>query len=380
MLSEQYIVYNVVVKNHIDETPVHSNSEITELYTILLTAPEVVNVEQHYSVDGLQSELRVIFWNRQAYDRFAERTGSRYQAIAEQLNNNYKIDYWLRPIKFYRFTSEENYQSLFPYKDYLPATPLINWTLIEYYKQWFIQHIIPLGAIQTYTGNGKFKPTSVTGCRFLHSRSSNIQRLPPSKKAMEHYIDFIAYHFDHVIEHAIITNPYIYYKFDKLCKDIERTAEKYISSCENAAVLIGHQSLGEKITLHTHRLSDTKKFTVTFAIRLTFDDAPMVYKFYKPIPDSDPRLGKYYVTTSYLNTYVKNLVPEEIVPASRASMFVFNAGHTPHEATYTNDVYAFFVYDNVTFIDGMLEEIKQQSQHHLFADQVEENQLYFCDL
>ena len=380
MLSEQYIVYNVVVKNHIDETPIHSAADITELYTLLLTAPEVVNVEQHYSVDGLQSELRVIFWNKHEYDKFAERTGERYRACSKKLNDNYENSYWLRPINFYRRTSEENYQSIFSYKNYLPANAIINWTLIEYYKHWFIQNIVPLGAIQTYKGNGKFSPTEVTGCRFLHGRSSNIKRLPPSKKAMEHYIDFIAYHFDHVIEHAIITNPYIYYKFDKLCKDVEHMAEKYIASCENAAVLIGHQSLGEKITVHTHRLSNTKKFTVTFAVRLTFDDVPMVYKFYKPIPDSDPRLGKYYVTTSYLQTYVKNLVPNEIVPASRASMFVFNAGYTPHEATYTNDLYAFFVYDNVTFVDGMLDEIKKQSQYQLFTDHAPEDQLYFCDL
>jgi hypothetical protein len=380
MLSEQYIVYNVVVKNHIDETPVHTESEIKELYTLLLTAPEVVNIEQHYSFNGLQSELRVIFWNKQEYDKFAERTGERYRTIAEKLNNNYENSYWLRPINFYRHTSEENYQSIFPYKNYLPASAIISWTLIEYYKYWFIQNIVPLGTIQTYKGNGKFAPTEVTGCRFIHGRSSSIERLPPSKKALEHYIDFITYHFDHVIEHALITNPYIYYKFDRLCKDVESTAEKYISSCENSVVLVGHQSLGEKITTHTHRLSDTKKFTVTIAVRLTFDDEPMVYKFYKPIPSTDPRLNKYYVTTSYITTYTNNLIPHEIVPTSRVSMFVFNAGYTPHEATYTNDLYAFFVYDNVTFKDGMLEEIKQQSQHHLFSDLEQEDHLYFCNI
>jgi len=47
---------------------------------------------------------------------------------------------------------------------------------------------------------------------------------------------------------------------------------------------------------------------------------------------------------------------------------------------YDQDVYLFYVYDNVTFKQGMFDKIKQQSQINLFQDLEENHKLYFFDI
>jgi hypothetical protein len=161
---------------------------------------------------------------------------------------------------------------------------------------------------------------------------------------------------------------------------VESFAEKYIINCDNAAVLVGHQSLGENINLHTHRLQQEKKFTFTVAIRLTFDDVPITYQAYDPLSDNDPNLLNYYADGNLLQTYIHNKVPKKFSSESRTSVLVFNGSYTPHSVDYNKDVYLFFVYDNVTFKPGMFETIQRSSQHKLFLEQEPAKRLYFWEL
>jgi hypothetical protein len=166
----------------------------------------------------------------------------------------------------------------------------------------------------------------------------------------------------------------------KLSTDAESMAEQYISDCDNAAVLIGHQSLGDEITLHTHRLNDLKKFTFTIAVRITFDDKPLLYKFYDPLDDQDPDLEKYYSSSALLEAKLEHSVPKTFSSNARASILVFNGSYTPHRVNYNKDLYLFFVYDNVTFRPGMLDKVKAQSQITLFTEYSEDLHLYFFDI
>ena len=211
--KKQYTVYNVTTKLTPFHNP-HNAEDVIRLYTLLLTSPEVVAVEEHQSNDGLRSEFRVIFWNQESYYHFSERVKGEYQNLIEKLNSNYIS----QPVTFSRYTSEENYQSEFPEKYYPNKTPLIDWVLIPYFKQWFIDNIMPLGKVQDYIGNGDFSDPNISGCRYLKERTNNVVRLDPSKKSKDNFPSLLAYTFDHVLQFAISKQPYVYHKFFKICK------------------------------------------------------------------------------------------------------------------------------------------------------------------
>lgn len=367
-VSNRYVVYNVITKSSGADT---DTEKIRSLYRLLLSCPnEIVNVEYHKSYDNLRHELRVIFWNQEAYNRFSFNNGKKYQEIISLFD---KSDL-LQNSSFFRFTSNDNYRSEFPEINYPEPTILINWTLIEYFKEWFINNIMPLGKIVEYCGNGIIRNTDLSGCRFLKERTGNIIRENPNVKTPENFPNLIAYNFDHAIEYAIKDAPYIYNKFYNLCSSVEAYAEKFINSCEHSAVLIGHNSIGKEITLHTHRLSDEKKFTMTIIVRITFNDNPVEYKFYKPIDDNDPQLSQYYTNPFLLKKYAKNTEYKIVKSLSRSSVLIFPASHVPHSVTYSNDIYLYFVYDNVTFKLDSLDQIKNMSQNKFY------DQIYFYDM
>ena len=373
--SQRYTVYNITSKAEPSASP-HSEQDIKDLYTLLLTAPEVVNVEEHFSGDQLRSELRVIFWNQDAYYTFSNRVQDQYQAIIQRLNQNY-IN---QTAEFTRYTSAENYHSEFPEKVYPDSNRLIAWTLIDYFKHWVIENIIPVGKVKDYIGKGEFVDAPVLASRFFKEKTGNVVRLLPDKKSMENFPTWMAYNFEHAVQYAIKRNPYVYHRFTKLCNDVENLVSEYITECEHAAVLMGHNSLGEKINVHTHRLSANRVFTLTVMVRLTFDDNPVNLEFYSPKAADDVNLPFYYQEQEVLKKSIEGQTPVTISTDARASLFVFNAGHIPHSVNYNNDLYLYFIYDNITFREGMLEKIKQQSQISKFTEYTEDKHLYFFDI
>jgi len=61
----------------------------------------------------------------------------------------------------------------------------------------------------------------------------------------------------------------------------------------------------------------------------------------------------------------------------RSGILVFDAAHTPHLVNFTNDLYLFFVYDNVTFKEGMLDVVKEKSKEVLFSNTEPNKALYY---
>lgn len=373
--SKRYTVYNITSSNE-KLTVSHKETDIIDLYTLLLSSSEVVNVEEHLSVDECRSELRVIFWNQEAYYQFAERNQEKYKEIINRLNSNF-ID---QAVEFHRHTSTESFQSEFVEIEYPDANALINWVFIPYFKQWFVDNILPLGQVKRYVGQGNFLSIDITGCRFFKARTSNIVRTEPSKRSMQDFPELLTYDFEHALQYAIGKEKYIYNRLTALSHDVENLAQEYLISCEHSAVLVGHNSLGDNINLHTHRLSDSKKMSMTIMVRLTYTDNPVVYTFYDPINDDDPYLDKYYTNPRALEKYAKKNKSFDIQTNARSSILVFNATQTPHSVSYSNDLYLYYVYDNVIFKEGAFEKIQKQSKQTLFDHRTPEDQLYFWDL
>lgn len=373
--SQRYTVYNITSGSSKLQSP-HSHNDIVDLYTLLLGSPEVVNVEEHLSADECRSELRVIFWNQDAYYQFAERNQEKYKDIINRLHSNF-ID---QTVEFHRHTSTETFQSEFYEIEYPDANELINWVLILYFSQWFIDNILPLGQVKRYIGQGNFQDIDITGCRFFKARTSNIIRTEPSKRSMQDFPELLTYDFEHALQYAIGKEKFIYNRLTTLSHKVENFAQEYLISCEHSAVLVGHNSLGHSINLHTHRLSDTKKMTMTIMVRLTYHDQDVRYTFYEPIDDLDPLLEKYYTNPKTLEKYARKHSSYDIVTHARSSVLFFNATQTPHSVTYSSDLYLYFVYDNVEFKPGAFERVQAQSTQTLFQHKTALDQLYFWNL
>jgi hypothetical protein len=91
----------------------------------------------------------------------------------------------------------------------------------------------------------------------------------------------------------------------------------------------------------------------------------------------DQDLGKYYANTKMLYDLLGDKEPHSIELKERTSIMVFPASVVPHSVDYNNDLYFYFVYDNVNFKSDKLAEIKQKSQISFFQELPEDSRLYF---
>ena len=373
-----YIVYNVTTVIEKRSDSVYPQQDLVELVSMLIGSSHVVTVENHISENGLKSELRVIFWSEDSYNEWANNNRKRYDEIVESFSriNNSGI------VKFERYTSLDNYVSDFPYTYYPDKNNLIDWTLIAYHKDFMVRNILPIGKIQDYVGNGEFVSSpniKGLGSRFIKERTSDIVRRPVSDRATKDgtFPRVLAYSFDQALLTCMYSAPWLYRKLQKLTIDAESLANKYIKDCDNAAVLVGHKSLGDELTLHTHRVTEETKYTLTIAVRLTFNDLGATYKFYEPLSKDDPELSKYYSDPRLLYEKVKDQKANQFRITERTSLLIFSASMIPHNVEYDNDLYLFYVYDNVNFKDGAFDEIKANSQINYFEDYAEDARLFF---
>jgi hypothetical protein len=360
-------------------TGVYPSNLIFELYSMLIGSPYVVTVEDHLSEDKQVSEFRVIFWSQDSYDKWASIHRTRYDFIVNQFNqvNDTGV------VKFERYTSHDNYTSKFPYTNYPDKNNMIDWVLIPFHKQYVIDNIVPIGKLQDYTGNGNIIPfVKIKNqlSRFIKERTSDIVRRPLSAKATNsnNFNRIIAYSFEQAVLTCLYPAPWLFRKLQKLSDDVENYASTFISDCDNAAVLVGHQSLGDEMTVHTHRLSDIPMYSFTVAVRLTFSGKGAKCKFYEPLSDDDPNLPNYYSNPLLLYQTLEGKIPNEFSIDSRASVLVFSGSYIPHNVEYNDDIFLYYVYDNVTFKDGMLDTIKEKSQHTYPSD--DNKGLYFFSI
>jgi hypothetical protein len=373
-MSSYYIVYNVHKFKQRLSTSLYPEKDLIELMSLILNSPYAITFENHISDDGLNSELRVIWWSKQSYEEWANLNRKRYDeltALFDQCQKNANVEYL-------RITSEENYVSKFPYTHYPDKNNLIDWMLIPYFKQYFIDHIIPLGWLKEHIEKDILLPPKTLdgiACRYIKDRSSNIIRRPVSKRAAKDkaFPILLSYSFDQVIVTAMNKTPWLYRQLLELNRKCEQLAEQFIIDCDHAAVLVGHKSLGDGLDVHTHRVSDIQRYSLTIVVRLSFNGQGVKSKFYDPFNDNDTLLQEYYANPNLLDQYIKDRSYTEILFSARTSILVFNAALTPHDVEYDDDIYLYYVYDNVTFKENALDIIKKNNSL------TNQNNLYFFD-
>jgi len=378
--TEYYIVYNVIKYKTIFTTE-RDFQLIFRLYSLFLESNQVVTVQQFESKDKLTQELRVIFWNHDAYICWASENREEYQTLIYQFETMLENEGSI----FTCNTSTDRYESEFPYTYFPKNNELIDWIPVTLIKNYFIRNILPIGTMVRYIGNGMIeKNKNLTGCRFLKERTGSIVRLGEPNKMSTSFrnypTDLLAYSFDHAIQVCMYDYGWLYRKLRDLNKNIEAYAEKYLDSCEHSAVLVGHNSLGDNLTLHTHRLTETNKFTFTISVRLSFDDNDIELSYYDPIPNEDKNLPFYYTHPALVERYIKTKKEHKFKMGARSSVLLFSASYIPHTVNFTNDIYLFFVYDNVTFKPGMFEEMTKDCQVNSFPDNPSGRNLFYKEL
>jgi hypothetical protein len=367
---QPYVVYNVLTKLDSDVVKIHTSLHNEETADLFQVKDEIINIE-HFTTPNLDKlEFRFTFRSRDDHFAWIERNKERYDAHVEKYSNHWKAN----GVRWDRYTSDDYYISEFVGQSYKTLKNLIDWQLTDQQKNNIVKHLAPLGTYRYYVGNGEWKTdNSFDGARFMKERHSNIRRFGNSPMAHKDYnfpAGMMAYHFDHAIDVLQYGDHDLFVKLKKLCYDVEELASNYITACNYAATILGHKNLGHHFKVHSHRLDDYNRHTFTIIARLSkTDKEDAVFRGWHPYPDNDPKLPYYYAAPWEITSYVEKSQSVDIPINTDTSLLVFNASYCPHSVVWSDDVYLFFVYDHVTWKEGVFEKMIQKSEHCHYADQ-----------
>lgn len=355
------------------------NSPAEEMKSLIENYQNKIVVERFFTTDEKKCEIRFTFQNKDDHLNFIQSNKEKYDLIVEKC-----IEFWqCNDVIFERYTSDDFYISEFQGQCHLTINNLIDWQLSAKQVKIFADDVLFLGNRKDYNGNGQWDTEAalLDGARYLKERHSNIRRFGSSEasyKNKNYPSKLMAYYFDHAIDCIMYKNPDMYKKLKKLCYDVEELAEKYISSCDYAAVIAGHSSLGKQFVVHSHRLNDDDRKTFTVVVKLSnLDSNSAKLLTWRPYDRSDPDLPFYYVQYPRMQKFCKEHQPDTIDLNSNIATLIFNATMCPHSVIWSDDLYLFFVYDHVVFHKGVEDKIKSDYDIRLYENFCESDVLYF---
>jgi hypothetical protein len=361
IIKNRYTVYNLFTKA--DGGVLQVLKDAPDLLKIK-EAESLIGIDRTVSDDDTFCEIKVSWTSEEDYYKWRDLPSTNYEKSREQLEKYYRDN----GIVFDRYTSlDGEYTSRT-----LDHPKLIsNIALTKEEKKYFINHLLPLGKLQEYIGWGKYKtePFNIGAVRFLKDRNSDIVRRYPSDEAVKSLSiprNIFAFSFDNAIDYSMYDQHNMWLQLKKLCNDVELYAEKLMSSCSNAAIIVGHKSLGSGIIEHLHRIDEEDRPTLTITVRISFDDnEKLIVRMYEPVDKSDVNLPTYYPKLKSFQEMIKDRKFDEFKIKSPISTMMFNGSYIPHSTTWTDDIYLFFIFDNVEWKNNSLEKIKAAATSEL---------------
>lgn len=374
-----FVVHNILSTKNKSIKDFIQNSPATGMRSLVQGHSNKIEVETFYASDDMKCEIRFTFLNKEDHLNFINTNKETYDSIVDEC----KLFWEENHVKFERYTSDDFYISEFQGKCFLEFSNLIDWSLTEKQVKIFAEDVLFLGNRKDYNGKGQWdnEAALLDGARFLKERHSNIRRFGSSEasyKNKNYPSKLMAYYFDHAIDCIMYKNPNMYKKIKKLCYDVEELTENYISSCDYAAVIAGHNSLGKQFVVHSHRLNDDDRKTFTIVVKLSnLGDESAKLLTWRPYDRNDPDLPYYYVQYPRMQNFCKKYSPDIIDLDSKSSTLIFNATMSPHSVIWTEDLYLFFVYDHVVFQPGVEDIIRQDYDTCLYQEYNSSDILYF---
>ena len=376
----QYTVYNVMMKPECDVVSLYQKIPLTSLSAKIIEGEEILAIEHLSSPNSEKLEIRLTFKDKATHVAWVERNQPAYDNHVNMLHNFFSKN----GITYERYTTDDFYISEFQGKSFLDIQNLLPWQLEPFDKQLIIDHLLPLGFFRIYQGFGNWEINNYGGARFLKEQQSGLRRIgnsPAAYKDNNYPWWLMAYSIDHAVDIFIGHKHDLFCKLKKLCYDVDELAEKYFTSCNYAAAIVGHKSLGDTFTRHSHRLHDQNKPTVTMCVRLTdYDEKDAVLQIWPPFEDDDPNLPMYYISPEKILETTQFVEPTNISLDTKISLFVFNASFSCHNVIWNDDIYMFFIFDHVVFRQGVREEIEKYSCISKHAERGRDKQLMFCKI
>lgn len=368
-MNSPYVVYNVLTKKYANVLEIHESLHNEETADLFQIKDEIINIEHFVTPNLDKLEFRFTFSSRDGHFAWIERNKERYDSHVDRYTNHWKEN----GILWERYTSDDYYISEFAGQSYKNLKNLIDWQLTDKQKNIIVKHLAPLGTYRYYVGDGEWNTdNSFDGARFMKERHGNIRRFGNSPAAYKNHnfpAGMMAYHFDHAIDVLQYGDYDLFVKLKKLCYDVEAVAENYITACNYSATILGHKNLGHHFKIHSHRLDDYNRHTFTIIVRLSRTDATdAVYQSWDPYSDDNPVLPHFYAAPWEITSYIENLKPVNIPINTDTSILVFNASYCPHSVIWSDDVYLFFVYDHVTWKEGVFEKIAEKAEYRHYEN------------
>jgi hypothetical protein len=232
-------------------------------------------------------------------------------------------------------------------------------SLDEAQRALILKKLAPLGRVPRYDAEAQTVTLSETSARrFIIDGTACTQRprsiaLQDPKAYDPSYLGFGI----HEALSVLIQDDYALYAtlFDTV-RQIDSTASTMFGSCEQAALILSHNSFGEELFPHVHARSMMDTQTLSLFVNLTGTDSATLTLF-DPVTE-DSRVFKNGYTDHRVVAVHARKADQREIKIEHGSFILFDAAKTPHKFSYSDDIWLTFVYDHV---NGVREDVRANS-------------------
>lgn len=210
-----------------------------------------------------------------------------------------------------------------------------------------LQKIAPLGRVPRYDYTGASISLSETTARRFILDASVVLR--PRSNALTnpkaYDTSYLGFGFREAASTIIQDDYKLYERLFRFVGDTAKAASARFKNCEQAALLLGHSSFGQELFPHIHSRSSLNLPTLSVFFNLT-SEAESILTLYSAVQESSRAFERGYIDQRVVAIAAKNSTPTKI-PIKSGTCVLFDASHTPHRYTYTDDLWLVFVFDHV---------------------------------
>jgi hypothetical protein len=135
----------------------------------------------------------------------------------------------------------------------------------------------------------------------------------------------------------------------------EHYASEIISSCSQSVIIFSHDSFGDRLFPHIHQ-DDSNKKTLSLFFKLTDVAKENPQLVLLDTVDEESRAYKSgYTDHKVLLVHERKSQNVESIEITNNTAILFDAAKVPHWLSYTKDIWATIIYDNVSLVKDVFE-------------------------
>lgn len=207
-----------------------------------------------------------------------------------------------------------------------------------------LQAVAPLGRVPRFDGT-ELHLSDTTARRFILDISRIAKRPKTELLANSRAFDdsYVGIAFSNALNRLIQRDFQVYTKLFGLVEELDALASCWVSSCEQAAVILSHRSFGDRLFPHIHFRSEADLPTLSVFYNLT-SAQPSTLRLLDPVFQGDRAFESGYTDHRALLVHERRSTPVEVT-VQHDSALLFDASHQPHSYSYSDDLWLTLVYD-----------------------------------